>query len=529
MGRISMDASPALKYFPDVYPDHIVADLPRRWDRGQRCFVLPANMRILNTLKTRNPRAYVDSKVLVWAEAQIARLQLLHNLSHQERSGWIPSHLPPYWDLLYPYQRLAIEHLVQAKRALCALEPGLGKTAVAANAAYIVDAKKVLVVTLLSLLQWWKYEIKRWTMSDSIRICHGNAPGPEVWTVANYDSIVHNTTAFAGPWDVVIIDESVSIKNRHTHRFRALKQITSGIEYIWLLSGSPTTKYADDLWTQFHLLDPKFFSSYWRFAQQWCMIDDSPWGQRIIGTKNPNILGEYEDLCFYKRQDDVLDLPPFIEQIIPTELGPTQEVLYRQMQKEFLVELGRENVVISPNLLAQMLRLMQLASNPAMLGGPDTSAKRDALLELLEHVTHPVVVWTLFRHTGEDLYVRLMGAGYRVRYMCGDTPEEERASAVSKFQEGQLDVLIANQMVGKYGLTLTKARTAIWLERNFGYDHWVQAKFRVRRIGTSHSPVLMILEAASIDRVVRFNLERKIQAVRQLTTFQMADMFQSSE
>jgi hypothetical protein len=94
--------------------------------------------------------------------------------------------------------------------------------------------------------------------------------------------------------------------------------------------------------------------------------------------------------------------------------------------------------------------------------------------------------------------------------MTGETPPELRQDIVDNFQAGNLDILIAHPAVGKFGLTLTKARTAIYVERSFNGDDYYQSLYRFRRIGTTVSPHVIHLVAqrpegkngSTIDQII---------------------------
>jgi SNF2 family DNA or RNA helicase len=191
------------------------------------------------------------------------------------------------------------------------------------------------------------------------------------------------------------------------------------------------------------------------------------------------------------------------------------------MEEEFLAQLPEsDEVVIAPNILAQLTRLIQLASNPLILRGADVGAKWDAVEELLEFETLPAIVWTSYIITAECMEQRLRKK-YRVACLTGQTNETMRQIAVDKLQNGELDVLIAHPGVGKFGLTLTAARTAIYLERSYNGDDYFQSLHRIRRIGTKFSPHVLHLISCGpkgqttvdhvIDRVLRFRKDSAIK------------------
>jgi SNF2 family DNA or RNA helicase len=187
--------------------------------------------------------------------------------------------------------------------------------------------------------------------------------------------------------------------------------------------------------------------------------------------------------------------------------------------------------IIAPNILAQITRLIQFASNPALLGGPDLHPKWNTVVDLLEYETLPAIIWTNFIQTGRMLHQFLEANKYKVGMLVGETPNVERDSIVKNFQAGNLDVIVAHPGVGKFGLTLTAARTAIYVERSYDGDNYYQSVHRVRRIGTTVSPHVIILlsldvrkidgeteEHSTVDHVIHKVLGFKRENNIQLTT-----------
>jgi hypothetical protein len=77
--------------------------------------------------------------------------------------------------------------------------------------------------------------------------------------------------------------------------------------------------------------------------------------------------------------------------------------------------------------------------------------------------------------------------------------------------------------VGKYGLTLTNAKTAIYYEKSFDSDSYWQSVHRIRRIGLNHIPVLVTLTSPnSTDEIINKNLSGKLASIAKLTNADLA-------
>lgn len=440
---------------------------------------------------------------------------------------------------LFPFQKEAIQFMVEHKKVILALAPGLGKTACAIFAAKEAKAQRILVISPLSLMYTWKNEVLKWINEDVKIVYQQNCPVTlsHKWTVVNYDTIRMHLPSFLNKkWDCVIVDESILIKNRKAQRTQKIKHLVTSCkpEYVWLLSGAPTSRLYDDLWSQLNCLSPARFSSYWRFAKEYCYVEENQWGWQIVANRSDaaeRLQKDLVDIFFARTQDQVLDLPDWIFEDYHVRMEEEQDKIYADMEEKFVAELEDGSKLLAPNVLSQLIRLIQLSSNPVLIGGKDESAKWNAVEEILEFEELPAIVWTSFIKTAELLKKRLEKQ-FRVEMLTGETSSQARQEIVDKFQRGDLDVLIAHPGVGKFGFTLTAARTAVYLERTYNGDDYYQSLHRIRRIGTAKSPHVIHLisdrmnGAATVDGVINRILKDRRDNVLKLTQGELKTMFE---
>jgi len=191
--------------------------------------------------------------------------------------------------------------------------------------------------------------------------------------------------------------------------------------------------------------------------------------------------------------------------------------------------------VLAPNMLVQMLRLIQIASNPLLIGGKDDSNKWKAAVEMLEYEQSPTIIWTAFIPTAQQMNLLLEKKGYRVAKLTGATAQADRQVIVDQFQNGGLDVVVAHPMVGKYGLDLYNARTVIYLERTHDGDSYYQSLNRVRHIEAKTSPHIVNLlstrpenKGGTIDNVIDQVLRTKREDVLKLTTGNLRNLLKEA-
>lgn len=458
--------------------------------------------------------ASVTPAALAWQQSQFQVTEELPQIITQD---------------LFDYQVEGVAMLTGNDRAFLAFAPGLGKTVCAVRSADYKNYKHVLIVAPLSLLYTWKKEIEKWSVSPdkSIDIYHGSSPGPKSrWSITNYDTL--RNKGLTGKFDLIIFDESILIKNRKALRSQAANQAARKAGAVWLLSGAPVSRYLDDMWYQLHILYSGRFSSYWRFVNTYCRTIETPWSTKIVGNKphaEERLREDISDIYICYQQDEVLNLPEFIIDVVDVPMTKRQSKVYREMRDTFFAELADKpgESIFAPNVASQIVRLRQISTSPALIGGAASSGKLGSLLEVLEYVEKPVILWCDFTASVEACFA-LLGNRYSKSTLTGATPSVERSSIVDRFQNDEIEVLIANPQVGKFGLTLTKARTAIYLERSFDSDAYYQSLHRVRRIGTAHNPHIVHLLSCmeepneeTIDHTIWRILSDRVETVKTLT------------
>lgn len=455
---------------------------------------------------------------------------------------------------LFEYQQDASAFLQRHDRAMLSLSPGLGKTLTAADAAGRKNFKNILVVCPASLLYYWDGELRKWAdklpMKPFPAVMHrevtsGLGGGTLLedrqawWGITNPETVVKHLEEFVvydPPYDCLILDESIMYKNRESQRSKAIKELASVIDTVWLLTGAPATKLLDDMWHQFHILKPKGYPSYWRFVEKYVIVNKDEWGSKLVANK-PNaekeIKKNFADIYFSRTQDDVADIPDWIMEDINIPMLPKQDAAYEELRKKLRVELATvdpgEYVTVN-NHLSLMVRSVQVASNPLLVGGVDSAGKWDALPELMSFYPGPYLVWVNFIKTGELLRDHFSKIKKRVALANGATKMEDRNKMVDAFQNGELDVLVLNNQVGKFGFTLTKARTAFFVERMYD-DSYFQCLHRNRRIGTTESPVIVNMRSVTadgyqtIDHLIHSTLDYRVGMIKKVTASDLLAVF----
>ena len=229
---------------------------------------------------------------------------------------------------LFPYQKIGAEWLADAtdRWLLLADEPGLGKTAQALDAINRLRLREALVVCpAIARLNWFGEVEKFAKVPLRLHAYSFNTTFMERETeTAKKSHKVRPNKELLRPWPLLIVDESHYLANPSSQRSRAVYlHIAPYAERVWCLSGTPAKNHAGDMFT---LLKASglFTGTYEQFIAEFCQTIDTPYGQRIVGSKNIAALRKlWEPIMLRRRKLDVLpELPPLLFCDVEIEPGP---------------------------------------------------------------------------------------------------------------------------------------------------------------------------------------------------------------
>jgi SNF2 family DNA or RNA helicase len=135
--------------------------------------------------------------------------------------------------------------------------------------------------------------------------------------------------------------------------------------------------------------------------------------------------------------------------------------------------------------------------------------KLDEIVKDLRQNDEKVIIWTSYRENVRALMDRYSEHG--TVCLIGGMKKEEVQSAVERFQTtNSANILIAIPACAREGFTLTAARTAVYLDRNFALLDWVQSQDRIHRIGqTRECEIIVLVGENTIDERIDGVLDRK--------------------
>ena len=462
----------------------------------------------------------------------------------------------------FEHQRKVLQDSWSAKYYAYFMEMGTGKTKVAIDNMGVLfeqgEIKAALVVAPKGVFDnWVKAEIPA-HMSDSVKhhVIRWD-PRPrknyhrelERFTLEDFDGLkifVINVEAFSSPRgakiagrflvhnpdNMMIVDESTTIKNRKAQRTKNLMVLTKYTKYRRILTGSPVTRSPMDLFSQCAFLDTNAlgYNSFFAFQNRYAVLQRRVMGarsfQEVIGYRRLDELNE-KLFEFSSRvlKEECLDLPEklYIRREVP--LTPEQDKLYGQMQKLALAKLDSGELATTESVLTQIMRLQQICCGHFT---PDVGKiqaiknnRLNELLDILDETSGKVIIWASYTHD-----IQQIGQALRERFgpeslaqYYGETQQDNRQAIVREFQkpDSPLRFFIGQPKTGGYGITLTCANTVIYYSNSYDLEIRLQSEDRAHRIGQKNAVTYIdLVSPDTIDEKVLGALRAKVNLAEQV-------------
>ena len=436
----------------------------------------------------------------------------------------------------YQYQLDAIRAVEDLPYAAIFHEQGLGKTKIAIDLALswlqrdTVDT--VFIVTKKSLVQNWRKEVSSHchitphVLSRNRSQNSTSLNSPVLLYVTNYEVILANAkiirlflqTCRVG----CILDESQKIKNPDAAITSTFLDLASLFHRRVIMTGTPAANRPHDIWSQIQFLDggDALGDTFETFRKDMDLPGNTA-DAEAYGARLATIHRRLAGFTVRETKDTAgIQLPKKTITAHMVKLPAWQMAKYLAYRDELAYEFevnGIPEIDDVESVLKRLLRLVQCASNPALIDGryDKEPGKFDLILQMCHEFTanSKVIIWTGFVQNVEWLASKL--TDFRPVCIHGGLPISRRDKAVEAFTDAANLVLIATPGAAKEGLTLTSANHAIFFDRGFGLDDYLQAQDRIHRISQSRECFIHNLIARdTIDEWVDVLLTAKYRAAQ---------------
>lgn len=435
------------------------------------------------------------------------------------------------------YQVQAVEAVRGLEYAALFHEQGLGKTKIGIDLGLtwlkegVCDS--VLIVTKRALVKNWTDEIKAHTFFEprllgqdrNANFFAFNSPARLYLT--HYEVLKSEARRFElflkTRRVAIILDEAHKIKNPDAEVTKEFHKLASGFVRRVIMTGTPVANRPYDLWAQIKFLDggKSLGPSFEEFRDTLELGNELAEDLAARDRFESELAGVFEKIQSFtvrETKDSAgIDLPEKSIENVPVQLEARQQELYDKFRTELRAEVMRDGQVVEDDaeeILKRLLRLVQIASNPALVdegytGEPGKLPVALAIARAAIAESSKLIIWTGFIANADWLGRQFAEFGSAVVH--GKKAIADRNAAIDQFKaDPDCRVLIATPPSSKEGLTLTVANHAIFYDRSFSLDDYLQAQDRIHRISQSRAcRIWNLIATGTIDEWVDMLLAAK--------------------
>jgi SNF2 family DNA or RNA helicase len=402
--------------------------------------------------------------------------------------------------------------------------------------------QQLIVICPNSLTRNWAREVTQWFPDLKAMILSGDKEN-KAWALrlltsgsVEYQVLIVNYEGVRLPYvtpelerlaqerkTLLCLDESQRVKNPTSKTFKALSGIAPQAERRVLLSGTPTPKDVTDLWAQMRLLDggKRFGKSFYKWLASVAELGNE-FSDFAVKSFNHEAVEEsvlrVHEVMLRRKKEAVVDLPEKTFSVREVELSGDQRKRYDEIREGLILRMratsGEQFVREITNILEEYLRAVQVASNPRLIdpewkGDPAKFLELDELVnEIVRENGQKIVIWTNYLGNVRELAERYKDLG--TAQFSGEVSPADREASVRAFQTSDTPrILVAVPAAGGVGITLTAAQTAVYIDKTWNAEHWMQSVDRIHRIGQTGTVNIISLLSCKVDEIIHWNLRRK--------------------
>ena len=385
------------------------------------------------------------------------------------------------------YQRGGVDWMGFLSRAglggVLADDMGLGKTL----QALCGMRGRTLVVAPTSVLHNWASEAERFRPGLKVCVYHGlqrRLDAEADLTITTYGVLRLDIESLSSiQWGTAILDEAQAIKNPTSQVAQAAFRLPA--DFRLTLTGTPVENRLDELWSQFHYVNPGLLGGRRDFQERYAKpiaVGEAGSAERLRERIRPFVLRRM-------KEEVAPELPARTDMVLRCTLSADERLTYdtvRAASRDKVVrELGQGGNVLAA--LEALLRMRQAACHPALVPGQEaeSSSKVRLLLESLEQGVaegHKALVFSQWTSLLDLVEPHLRARGVDFVRLDGST--RKRGEVVARFQSDDgPPVFLISLKAGGTGLNLTAADHVYLLDPWWNPAVEEQAADRAHRIG----------------------------------------------
>ena len=469
-----------------------------------------------------------------------------------------------YTDVLYDYQRRAVDKIVNTRQVLLADQPGLGKTLEVLGALerlrLFEDGITLILTPIVAAQTAWRDTIERFVVpnhdiqlldlsvgssSKKASLLSSATFNRPTIVLANHGAIewgkapridgIHRLD-----YSAIVIDEShmvlpINNEAKPTQFWKGLKQLNT-VPIRIAVSGTPDRGKLENRYGTYRFLRPGSFSNVNRWS--WLENNFHVYDKKVSRTRTIKAIGSIKSPLSWAQQEDAViirrtkaevltELPPKQYRYIELDLHKEQELDYKEAKQAMLDQQAeaQEKELDTAAAMVFALRGRQISACQWQDGKPKVggkSAKLDWILEWLAERGYgnpdidsgQVVIASQFVQVLYWLQAELKLEGLVSEVIEGSLSSERRAQIQRSFQAGELKIVLISGRMG-VGINLDKADDLIMLDLPYDPDMIEQIEDRVHRASNMHQVTIWnLITVGTIEMLIAQTVDRRYKSTR---------------
>lgn len=440
---------------------------------------------------------------------------------------------------LLPHQEAAVEKISRLRVGALFMDMGTGKsrTAMELVARRQGRIRRVVWFCPVAGKETIKYQIELHTEGEAVHVFNDRTTQRSVpeafWHIVGIESmstsrrVLLTVNALIDAHTLVIVDESDYIKGHRASRTTWITRVAERARYRLILTGTPVSQGAQDLFAQMRFLSPDIlgYRSFYSFAHNHLEYSDKYKGMVVRTLNTAYLAARIAPYVYQVTKEECLSLPDKLYETRSVRMTPSQQVLYERAKDDILQAIDEDDYS-SYTIFRLFTALQQITCGfwhrYAKPGAePELLTCSHQRLDVLESVLGeippgaPVLIWAKYRRAVEEIAARLQEVfGEEPALYYGDLSEKRRGAQEARFHAGGTRFFVATPSCGGQVLTLNEAAYAVFYTNDFKYRTRQQAEDRCHRIGqTQKVTYIDLMCLGSIDERIQKALAKKGDAV----------------
>lgn len=298
----------------------------------------------------------------------------------------------------------------------------------------------------------------------------------------------------------VIIDESQTFKSYNSTRFEELKKVRPCIQKIIELTGTPTPKDLQDLWSQIYLLDQgqrlgdcitRYRERYFRPGR---IINNHPVDWRALPGAEEAIYRQISDIVVSVKNTEI-KLPDIIYNNVTVHMNDDEVNIYKELLHEQVIDIGEHEVTAS-NAGVLAMKLAQMASGGIYVDEHHNfelihEHKAEHCEYIINNTNSPVIIAYWF-DSDKQIILNYFEKQRKSKksdiepVVFDNTPEMQK-----RWNNGEIPVMLLQPASSGRGLNLqTGGHTMIFYTVPDSLELYIQTVARIYRQGQTHSVII---------------------------------------